>query len=208
MQNDITNETYRRMYYDAMRRSDGLRAMAESMIEADKKIIVEIKTSGNNNIRDEIIKLSIIDTENNVLYDNVLQPEKDFNRELRLGLVNSLDGISKEQMVNAPMLKEQLYIIDKILLSAKAIIGYSLGKTMSFLRKSGCVWRSDYDFISIEEAFSNADNKNKNAALVDCAAHFDYHWNSDTPHSTLDNCRAVLHCYNKMLESGYELMNF
>lgn len=200
MQTDdfFTKEQYREMYELAYKRNVGLRAMAESIIEADKKIVVDIKTSGRNIKRDEILKLSIIDTENNILYDSFLKPERSFN-------LSPKNGIDAEQIANAPTLSEQIYIINKILFSANTIIGYNLEMIIAFFRQSGCVWRTDYDFISIGTAFELEEDSNKNAALVDCAAYFDYHWSSDPPHNTLENCRAVLHCYNKMLELGYEL---
>lgn len=200
MQTDdfFTKEKYREMYELANKRSVGLRAMAESIIEADKKIVVDIKTSGRNIKRDEILKLSIIDTESNILYDSFFKPERSFN-------LSSKNGVDAEKISNAPTLSEQIYKINKILFSANTIIGYNLEMIIDFFRQSGCVWRTDYDFISIGTAFELEEESNKNAALVDCAAYFDYHWSSDPPHNTLENCRAVLHCYNKMLELGYEL---
>lgn len=199
----FTKEKYREMYHFSERQCKGLRAMAESIIEADKKIVVDIKTTGNNSKRDEILKLSIIDTDGNILYDGFFKPERDYHKDYKY--LSKATGIVPEQIANAPTLSEQLYIIDKILFSANTIIGYSLGTIMSFFRESGCVWRTDYDFISIETAFELENDGKKNAALDDCAAYFDYHWSSDPPHNTLENCRAALHCYKKMLESGYEL---
>lgn len=201
---ELTKEDYKEMYEYEERQNRGLRSLAESIIEADKKIVVDIQTTGKNYEQDEIIKFSIIDAESKTLYDGILKPERKFKRDI--ALVSIKTGIDSKLIANAPTLSEQAYIINKILFSANMIIGYSLGKIMAFLRQSGCSWRTDYDFISIEDAFTLADNiNNKNATLDDCAAYFGYNWINGSPHDTLDNCRAILYCYNKMLETGWEL---
>lgn len=206
MQTDdyFTKEIYKEMYEYEERLEKMLRAMAESIIAADKKIVVDIQTTGNDYKRDEIIKISIIDIDNNILYDSFLKPERKFNQDLKL--ISQQTGIEPELIANAPPLSVQAYNINKILYSANTIIGYSLVKSMRFLANAGCSWRTDYDFISIEDAFTFADNINsENAALDDCAAYFGYNWNNGSSHDTLENCRAILYCYNKMLETGWEL---
>lgn len=207
MQTDdyFTKEIYKEMYEYEERQNRGLRSLAESIIKADKKIVIDIKTTGWSDYkRNEILKLSIIDTDNNILYDSFLKPERKFNQDLKF--ISQQTGIDPKLVANAPTIREQAYIINKILYSANTIIGYSLGKGMRFLANAGCSWRTDYDFVSIEDAFTLADNiNNKNAALDDCAAYFGYNWINGSPHDTLDNCRAILYCYNKMLEEGWDL---
>lgn len=208
----ITEEKYKEMYELASKRVDGLRAMAENIISDDKKIIVDIKTT--NWMFDEIVApkaeilwLTIIDTEGNVLYDRVLAPEYEHNQDFRL--LSKRTGIDFDQLSSAPTFSKQIYKINEILLSANTIIGYSAGKIMGYLRQSGCVWRTDYELITLDKAFEDtiAEITDKeNATLEECAAFWDYEWqNEGTEHSTLDNCRAILHCYNRMIEEEYEL---
>lgn len=208
---NFTGEKYKKMYELANKRVDGLRAMAENIISDDKKIIVDIKTT--NWLTDgvvsnaEILWLTIIDTEGNVLYDRALAPEYEHNQDFRL--LSKRTGIDFDQLSSAPTFSKQIYKINEILLSANTIIGYSAGKIMGYLRQSGCVWRSDYELISLDKAFEDtiAEITDKeNATLEECAAFWNYEWqNEGTEHSTLDNCRAILHCYNRMIEEGYEL---
>lgn len=210
----ITEEKYKEMYELASKRVDGLRAMAENIFSDDKKIIVDIKTT--NWLTDgvvsnaEILWLTIIDTEGNVLYDRALAPEYEHNQDFRL--LSKRTGIDFDQLSSAPTFSKQIYKINEILLSANTIIGYSAGKIIGYLRQSGCVWRSDYELISLDKAFEDtiAEITDKeNATLEECAAFWDYEWqNEGTEHSTLDNCRAILHCYNRMIEEGYELEGY
>lgn len=207
----ITREMYKNMYHREQIRCGGLRAMAENVIAAERKIIIDIKTTGDKPLgikRDEILWLTIIDTDGNILYDRVLAPERKCHQDFRFW--SRATGVDFELLSNAPTLRKQLYKINEILLSANTIIGYSTGKIIAFLRESGCMWRSDYDLVSLNEAFEDTiaecGEGKENAALEDCAAFWEYKWDNDgNEHSTLENCRAVLHCYNKMLESGYEL---
>lgn len=211
---NFTGEKYKKMYELANKRVDGLRAMAENIISDDKKIIVDIKTT--NWLTDgvvsnaEILWLTIIDTEGNVLYDRALAPEYEHNQDFRL--LSKRTGIDFDQLSSAPTFSKQIYKINEILLSANTIIGYSAGKIMGYLRQSGCVWRSDYELISLDKAFEDtiAEITDKeNATLEECAAFWNYEWqNEGTEHSTLDNCRAILHCYNRMIEMGYELEGY
>lgn len=211
---NFTGEKYKKMYELANKRVDGLRAMAENIISDDKKIIVDIKTT--NWLTDgvvsnaEILWLTIIDTEGNVLYDRALAPEYEHNQDFRL--LSKRTGIDFDQLSSAPTFSKQIYKINEILLSANTIIGYSAGKIMGYLRQSGCVWRSDYELISLDKAFEDtiAEITDKeNATLEECAAFWNYEWqNEGTEHSTLDNCRAILHCYNRMIEEGYDLDDY
>lgn len=208
---NFTGKKYKKMYELANKRVDGLRAMAENIISDDKKIIVDIKTTNwlNDGVvsNAEILWLTIIDTEGNVLYDRALAPEYEHNQDFRL--LSKRTGIDFDQLSSAPTFSKQIYKINEILLSANTIIGYSAGKIMGYLRQSGCVWRTDYELISLDKAFEDtiAEITDKeNATLEECAAFWDYEWqNEGTEHSTLDNCRAILHCYNRMIEEGYEL---
>ena len=105
---------------------------------------------------------------------------------------------------NAPSLSDQLLKIDEILLSANTIIGFELGKVMAFLRQSGCVWRTDYDFVNVQRTFEDHCDTKK-AALNECAAYFGYELQDVKPYETVKKCKAVLHCYRKMIEEGLDI---
>lgn len=213
----ITEEKYKEMYELANKRADGLRAMAENIFSDDKKIIVDIKTTnwmfdGIVAPKAEILWLTIIDTEGNVLYDRALAPEYEHNQDFRS--LSRRTGIDFDKLSSAPMLKNQLYKINEILLSANTIIGYSAGIIMGYLRQSGCVWRSDYELISLDKQFEldDADIEEladeQKAKFEECTAFWNEWQNKGAEHSTLDNCRAILHCYNRMIEMGYELEGY
>lgn len=205
----ITEERYKEMYELASKRVEGLRAMAENIISDDKKIIVDLKTTCWQLTKAEILWLTIIDTEGNVLYDSALAPEYDFNQDFRY--LSRRTGIDFDKLSSAPTLKNQLYKINEILLSANTIIGYSAGKIMGYLRQSGFVWRSDNELISLDEQFKLDDadieelTDKQKAKYEECLALWNEYRDKRSERSTLDNCRAILHCYNRMIEEGYEL---
>lgn len=142
----LTKEKYRKMYNLEQKRSDGLRAMAENLITADKKIVIDIATTGNNTKEDEVYKLSVVDINGYVIFDSFFAPENDRNK-FQIKMLSITE--------NAPPLSDQLFKIDEILLSANTIIGFGLGKVMTFLRQSGCVWRTDYDFVNVQRTFED-----------------------------------------------------
>lgn len=195
MQTDdyFTKEKYREMHLLESKRSKGLCAMAENIISADKKIVIDVATTGNNTKTDEIYRLSVIDISGYILYDSFFVPES-YHSKFQVKDLSIIE--------NAPTLREQLFKIDEILLSANTIIGFELGKVMAFLRQSGCIWRTNYDFISIQTAFEDHCDTKK-AALNDCAAYFGYEFQDVKPYDTIEKCNAILHCYNKIIEEGW-----
>ncbi len=108
----LTKEKYREMYNLAQKRCDGLRAMAEKLITADKKIVIDIAATGNNTKEDEVYKLSVVDINGYVIFDSFFAPENGRNK-FRIKM------LSIEE--NAPSLSDQLLKIDEILLSANTI---------------------------------------------------------------------------------------
>lgn len=197
MQTDdyFTKEKYREMYHFSEKQCKGLCAMAENMISADKKIVIDVATTGNNTKTDEIYRLSVIDISGYILYDSFFVPES-YHSKFQVKNLSTIE--------NAPTLREQLFKIDEILLSANTIIGFELGKVLAFLRRSGCIWRTNYDFISIQTAFEDHCDTKK-AALNDCAAYFGYELQDVKPYDTVEKCNAILHCYNKIIEEGWDI---
>lgn len=191
----LTKEKYREMYNLAQKRCDGLRAMAEKLITADKKIVIDIAATGNNTKEDEVYKLSVVDINGYVIFDSFFAPENGRNKF-------KIKMLSIEE--NAPSLSDQLLKIDEILLSANTIIGFELGKVMAFLRQSGCVWRTDYNFVNVQRTFEDHCDTKK-AALNECAAYFGYELQDVKPYETVKKCKAVLHCYRKMIEEGWDI---
>lgn len=168
----FSKQKLREMYARELQVSTGLRATLENIIPANRKIIIDITTSGENPNRSQIQKISMIDTDGNLLYDNIYSAQE----------------IAK---------------INEILLSAETIIGYDLGKVIAFLRAAYCVWRSDYEFISLKNNYRDIDlSVRTELDFKSFTSYFGYDDNTD---DTVDRCRAMLYCYNKMLEDGYDL---
>lgn len=197
MQTDdyFTKEKYREMYHFSERQCKGLRDMAENIISADKKIVIDVAATGNNTKTDEIYRLSVIDISGYILYDSFFVPES-YHSKFQVKDLSIIE--------NATTLREQLFKIDEILLSANTIIGFELGKVMAFLRQSGCIWRTNYDFISIQTAFEDHCDTKK-ATLNDCAAYFGYELQDVKPYDTVEKCNAILHFYNKIIVEGWDI---
>lgn len=191
----FTKEKYREMYYLSHKRCEGLRAMAENVIAADKEIIIDAAFTGSDAIKDEIYKLSVIDIDGSIIYDSFFVPES-YHSKFHIKDLSVLGA--------APTLRDQLYKIDEILLSANTIIAFDLKKTMEFLRRGGCIWRTDYNFISLVTAFSEHCGI-KEAALNDCAAYFGYKIDCGEV-DTIEKCNMIFRCYNQMLEDKWNIV--
>lgn len=167
-----------------------------------KKIIVlDCETTGLDDSTNEILQLSIIDENENILMNQYFKPSKceewpDAER---------VNGISPNMVKNMPKISEYINEIQQIIDDADVIVGYNLAFDMGFLLEAGIsfsTWKTDFadvmlEFAEIYGEWSEYYNGWKWQKLTTCASYYDYKW-EEYAHNSLGDVKATLYCYNKI----------
>lgn len=172
-----------------------------------KTIVIDTETTGLDPFDDELLQVSIIDTDGNVLFDSYFKPLS-HNEWLEAETVN---GISPEMVANAPSIYEKAADIYAILSAADMIIGYNTHFDLYFLSNNGLILSDSVKIVDVMELFapiygkwSDYHGSYKWQKLITAAEYYGYDWSkrSETAHNSLADCFATLYCYNKINENG------
>lgn len=173
----------------------------DSGIEYDE-IVIDTETTGLNADTDELLQVSIIDSQGNTLFNSYIKPLFTENWDGAM----AVNHITPEMVANAPNIIEVKQEINKIINSANVIVGYNTDFDLSFLSAVGIenskatVIDVMQDFADIYGEWSDKYGCNKWQKLTKCTEYYGYDWENDTAHDSLADCRATLYCYKKMKE--------
>lgn len=165
-------------------------------------IVIDTETTGLNTQTDELLQVSIIDSDGNTLYNSYLRPlckQKWSNAE-------RVNGISPDTVANAPTILNEVAKIYKIISSAKTIVEYNTDFDLDFLSAVGIDVPDNaeivdvmLDFAKIYGEWNDYYGEYKWQKLMTCADYYGYDWGDDTAHDSLSDCRATLYCYNQIV---------
>lgn len=173
----------------------------DSGIEYDE-IVIDTETTGLNADTDELLQVSIIDSQGNTLFNSYIKPLFTENWDGAM----AVNHITPEMVANAPNIIEVKQEINKIINSANVIVGYNILFDLEFLAAFGIenskatVIDVMQDFADIYGEWSDKYGCNKCQKLTKCAEYYGYDWGTDIAHDSLADCRATLYCYQKMLK--------
>jgi DNA polymerase-3 subunit epsilon len=179
---------------------------SEITYEPQDEIILDVETTGLNSIFNEVLQVSIINSNGETLYNSYLKPLY----QTRWDEAESVNGITPEMVENAPTIIEEMPQIAAILKSAKRIIGYNTQFDLDFLRSYGCQeYTSDIvdvmrDFAPIYGEYSDYFRDYKWQKLTVCAEYYGFDWHNLSAHNSLADCLATLYCYQEMGRTGYQ----
>lgn len=161
------------------------------------KIVLDVETTGLNIQQDEILQLSIIDTDGKVLFNEYMMPEH----------VRSWDeaaavhGITYDFLMekNAKTFSYYKELIQKIINAADVIVGYNIFFDISFLENQGIVFDEKTGYYDVMKVFakiygerSEKHGHYKWQPLSVCARYYGYQFHA---HDALEDIKATLHCY-------------
>lgn len=170
-------------------------------------VVIDFETTGIKNPMedekyDEIVSVSIIDQDGNVLLNSLCKPQ----RRKTWAKAQEIHGISPAMVKNQPSFEELFPAIKAILYKAKMVIAYNIAFEMNFLwgfdlefGKPGgtqlirnVVWGPDPMLMYC--SYQGIERWQK---LTTVARHFKF---SYAAHDSLEDVRATLHCYKKLIE--------
>lgn len=182
------------------RNSQYVRKYVEAEIKDYSAIVIDTETTGINPEQDELLQVSIIDTNGNTLYNQYLRPIKT-SSWVEAERVNH---ISPDMVKDCPTILEEISKINAILSKSNTIIGYNTSFDLSFLLAAGAEWTATEivdvmkDFAEIYGEWSECYGNYKWQKLTTCANYYHYDWSTDNAHNSLADCRATLFCYKAM----------
>ena len=163
------------------------------------KIVFDVETTGLNAETDEILQISIIDGDGNVLINSYVKP---YYME-RWSDTEKIHGITKDMVENAPYPHELIPRIKGIFDNAAEWIGYNGVYDLEFLEWWGIERKSDIKLIDVMDDFSplygewsDYYSEYKWQSLETCARYFEYEFKA---HDSLEDVKATLHCYNSIV---------
>ena len=167
----------------------------------DRIICFDVETTGLDPKNDEILQLSIIDGNKNTLFNEYFKPER-----MKLwDQAQKVHGISPSIVSNKKSFKYYLKIIQGIFDNANIIIGYNVGFDIEFLEEHGINLDKEYEifdvmleFAEIYGEWSDYFENYKWQKLTTCATYYEYKFDA---HDSLEDVKATLHCYYKILEN-------
>lgn len=175
-------------------------AAAEIMLhrtpDGKRTIILDTETTGLDSSIDEILQLSIIDEQGNVLFNEHFKPI--IATEWKAA--ESVNGISPKMVADCEDIYHYFGEIQQILYDADIIIGYNTDFDLAFLQSCDFQLYEDTETVDVMQEFApiygeQNENGYKWQKLTTCAAYYGYDWGTDAAHNSLADCRATLHCW-------------
>lgn len=171
-----------------------------------KVIVIDAETTGLNCTNDELLQVSIISEEREVLYNSYLRPL--YNTVWREA--EKTNGITPDMVKDSPTVLTECVELNNILSQADVIIGYNHKEfDLEFLANIGCKIKDTAVIIDLMPIFSEIYGEwseyyddYKWQKLTTCAEHYGYDWQGK-PHDSLADCFATLYCYEKMQKEEY-----
>ena len=160
-------------------------------INPNKIVSFDLETTGFDSICDEILQISLIDGNSNVLLNSYVKPYK----KTEWKYAERVHGISPDMVKEAPYLHDILPLVRKIFNNAQLLVSYNGSFDIRFLNTVG-IDLSFKEHFDVMRYFASYYNKGKAVKLISCAQYFGYEFKA---HDSLEDVKATLFCFNKII---------
>lgn len=163
-----------------------------------EKVVLDFETTGLSSKYDEILQVSVIDQDGNVLINEYCKPKNISTWEE----AEEIHGISPTMVLDKKPFEDYVKILSDILTNATEIIIYNAEFEVGFLKKYGVEFNNNiYDLmLEFAEIYGQWNEYYGNytwKSLIDCCLYYGYCL--DNAHNSLEDCKATLYCYNKVI---------
>lgn len=163
-----------------------------------KTICFDLETTGVNNELDEVLEITILDGNFNILLNTYVKPI--FTTSWKNA--EAVHHISYDMVKNKPTLQQLAPLIKGIFDNADVIVGYNGSFDLGFLE--GLYSLENKQVIDVMELFapiygevSEKYGDYKWQKLQNCADYFGYKFKT---HDSYEDAKATLYCYHKIME--------
>ena len=162
-----------------------------------KEIVIDTETTGLDMFEDELLQVSIIDTDGNVVFDSYFKPI----RHSEWYEAQNVNHISPEMVADAPSIYEKAAEINAIISQADLVIGYNVGFDLMMLANNGVISIKDIKSYDVMERFAEIYGEwsewyqiYKWQSLARAAEYCGYDWSRQNgkEHNSLADCFATL----------------
>lgn len=174
-------------------------------MDLSKVVVFDVETTGLDPLVDEVLQLSMIDGNGNILFSSLIRPY--FSKSWEDA--QEIHGISPYSVESAPYPHEVRDEVKRIFDNAEMLVAYNGKFDKNFLAKWHIRFDKPYSDVMLEFApiFGEMNEKYggyKWQKLVTCAGYYNYEFKA---HDALEDVRATLHCWKSMhpevLEGDY-----
>lgn len=161
--------------------------------------VIDFETTGLKPGIDEVLQVSVIDENYNTLYNTYCKPL----RHSAWGTAQKINGITPNMVEGKPPFESCRDKVKEILTAADEIIAYNADFENGFLKAYGIYidpgkWVDPMImFARIYGEYDSFHDSYNWQSLVKCAKYYGYEFKT---HDSLEDVKATLYCYKKMIE--------
>ena len=175
----------------------------------DKVLIYNFITTGERK-DDEILQLSIIDGNGKCRYNSFFKPKR---KQFWMNYQKA-KAISYDNVVNAPHLKDEVQIINRIMNEAELIVGYNISDFDSKFKNKYFELKPNqlvYDVMYKYDIRLKGSNRFKASeaynTLYSCAEFYGYDFRTDPPFNALELANQTRYCFIHVSEYEINLID-